>query len=146
MKNTHIYLPTALFTLITCEKENPGASEITIFEKEGNVDVKGGLIHITDPKSSLQGVCPTGWHLPSDAEWTTRSNVLGGDNISGGKLKEIGTSHWFHPNFGATNSSGFSALPGGYRDSEHLNIFVGLTGYGFWWSTTESTPEESVVR
>ena len=60
-----------------------------------------------------QRVCPTGWHLPTDAEWTTLTDYLGGKNVAGGKLKETGTEHWFSPNTGATNESGFTALPGG---------------------------------
>jgi uncharacterized protein (TIGR02145 family) len=63
-----------------------------------------------------RGLAPAGWHVPSDLEWTTLSNCLGGANIAGGKMKEVGTTHWWSPNSGATNSSGFSSLPGGNRD------------------------------
>ncbi len=65
---------------------------------------------VNDPR----GLAPVGWHIPSDAEWSTLSAYLGGDSIAGGKLKESGTSHWNIPNTGATNVSGFSALPGGW--------------------------------
>lgn len=76
-----------------------------------------------------------GWHLPSDAEWTTLTTYLGGLNVAGGKLKEAGTEHWNSPNEGATNESGFTALPGGYR---HYNGAFFEIGYlGFWWSATE---------
>jgi uncharacterized protein (TIGR02145 family) len=79
--------------------------------------------------------CPTGWHLPSDAEWTTLIIYLGGENVAGDKLKEIGTTHWEKPNTGATNESGFTALPGGYR---YPNLPVENLGYsGYWWSSTE---------
>ncbi|NVO04113.1 MAG: hypothetical protein HXX09_15560 [Bacteroidetes bacterium] len=81
-------------------------------------------------------VCPSGWHLPSDAEWTTLTNYLGVDSIAGGKLKEIGTTHWASPNAGATNESGFTALPGGYRNNG--GAFDGIGGGGSWWSSTES--------
>lgn len=60
-------------------------------------------------------LAPTGWHVPTDAEWTTLTNYLGGINVAGGKLKEVGTAHWSSPNTGATNESGFTALPSGYR-------------------------------
>ena len=63
-----------------------------------------------------QGICPGGWHLPTDAEWTTLTTFLGGESIAGGKMKEEGTIHWLFPNTVATNSSGFNALPGGYKD------------------------------
>ncbi len=85
-----------------------------------------------------RGLCPTGWHVPSDAEWTTLINYLdpnadGGNNynIAGGKMKS--TTGWNAPNTGATNSSGFSGLPGGSPNGAYVNI-----GYlGAWWSSTE---------
>ena len=79
--------------------------------------------------------CPAGWHLPSDAEWTELSDYLGGESVAGGKLKESGTTHWYGPNTGATNESGFTALPGGYRDNRGGFELVGHNG--FWWSATE---------
>ncbi len=81
--------------------------------------------------------CPEGWHLPSDPEWTSMIDYLGGLEIAGGKLKETGTSHWTYPNTGASNSSGFSGLPGGYR--HNAGIFCGLGGVGMWWSSTEGS-------
>jgi len=82
-----------------------------------------------------QGVCPDGWHLPTDAEWTTLTDNLGGTNIAGGKMKEIGTIHWNSPNEGADNSSGFSALPNGLRDYNGSFHYLGVNGR--WWSATE---------
>ena len=89
----------------------------------------------TNP-SGVQGVCPAGWHLPSDAELTELADYLGGTSIAGGKLKETGTTHWNSPNTGATNESGFSALPGGYRNS-NSGSFNAQNFYGYLWSTTE---------
>jgi uncharacterized protein (TIGR02145 family) len=80
-----------------------------------------------------KNVCPTGWHVPSDAEWTTLGFFLGGNK--GGKLKETGTTHWITPNTGATNETGFTALPGGTRDENDAFSYIGE--YGYWWSTTE---------
>ena len=90
--------------------------------------------------------CPSGWHLPSDNEWKTLEMFLGmsqseADDTGwrgtdeGGKLKETGTTHWFSPNTGATNSIGFSALAGGVRFP--MDIFSGLFEFGIWWSSTE---------
>jgi uncharacterized protein (TIGR02145 family) len=79
------------------------------------------------------GACPSGWHLPSDSEWTALTDFLGGDSIAGGKMKEAGTAHWELPNTDATNSSGFTALPGGIFDIEHS-----LTFRTYFWSSTES--------
>jgi uncharacterized protein (TIGR02145 family) len=86
--------------------------------------------------SGVQGVCPTGWHLPSDAEWTQLTDCLGGESIAGGKLKESGTVHWNSPNTGATNETGFTALPGGARGFD--GAFHNIGNYSSWWSATEN--------
>jgi len=79
-------------------------------------------------------LCPIGWHVPSGDEWTVLVIYLGGDLVAGGKLKTTGISLWESPNTGATNSSGFSALPGGYR-MENGQLF-GLAQEGNWWTST----------
>jgi len=86
--------------------------------------------------SGVQGICPSGWHVPSDAEWNILVSYLGGEQIAGGKMKSTGTSLWFAPNAGATNESGYTALPGGFRHSMS-NMYFGLGEYAFWWSSTE---------
>lgn len=83
-----------------------------------------------------RGLAPEGWHIPSDTEWTTLINYLGGENGAGGKLKETGTSHWLSPNTGATNEIGFTALPGGYLDVN--GIFTDIGSFGNWWSSSEA--------
>ncbi len=82
-----------------------------------------------------KNVCPTGWHVPTDAEWTTLTTYLGGESVAGGKLKETGTTHWLSPNTGATNETGFTALPGGNRYGD--GSFDNIGGDGNWWSSTE---------
>jgi uncharacterized protein (TIGR02145 family) len=82
-----------------------------------------------------RNICPIGWHVPSDAEWTTLVNYLGGESEAHGKLKETGTVHWKTPNTGATNSSGFTALPGGAREG---GVYFGIGLGGYWWSYTEA--------
>ena len=86
-----------------------------------------------------KNVCPTSWHVPSDAEWTTLTTFLGGEAVAGGKLKETGTAHWYNHNTGATNETGFTALPGGMRHEDMLFYFLG--GYGYWWISTERDTE-----
>ena len=81
------------------------------------------------------GLCPTGWHLPSDAEWTNLTDYLGGINVAGGAMKD--TTLWDSPNTGANNSSGFSAHANGYRTSNGSYVFVGQ--YGCWWSSTQNS-------
>jgi uncharacterized protein (TIGR02145 family) len=80
-------------------------------------------------------LCPGGWHVPGDAEWTTLTTYLGGEDVAGGKLKEAGTTHWMNPNEEATNESGFTALPGGERLFN--GTFPGTGAGGYWWSSTE---------
>jgi uncharacterized protein (TIGR02145 family) len=83
-----------------------------------------------------KNVCPSGWHVPTDAEWITLANNLGGESVAGGSLKETGTAHWLSPNTGATNQSGFTALANGARYSD-LGQFDNISYYGYWWSSTE---------
>jgi uncharacterized protein (TIGR02145 family) len=80
-------------------------------------------------------ICPVGWHVPSDNEWTTLITYLGGDSVAVGKLRESGFSHWQNPNSDASNTTGFTALPGGGRDFN--GSFCDNGSYGYWWSATE---------
>jgi len=85
---------------------------------------------VSDPRN----VCPAGWHAPTDAEWTTLTNFLGGVSVAGGKMKT--TTGWLPPNTGATNESNFSGLPGGsryYVDGTFYSVGYG----GYWWSSSE---------
>ena len=89
-------------------------------------------------------LCPTGWHVPTDSEWTTLTTYLGGESVAGGKLKETGTTHWQSPNTGATNESGFTALPGGQRN--HNGTFWVVGSDGNWWSSTEISTNDAWFR
>jgi uncharacterized protein (TIGR02145 family) len=87
-----------------------------------------------------RGLCPTGWHVPSDAEWTTLANHVGESSVAGGALKSTATQPtpggWASPNAGATNSSGFTASPGGFRYP--TGGFGYMTDDGRWWSSSSS--------
>ena len=96
---------------------------------------------VTVTTSGVQGICPDGWHLPSDGEWTLLTDSLGGANIAGTKMKS--TSGWYN-NGNGTNSSGFTGLPGGYRDSS--GSFGGLGHYGYWWSSSEYSGAYALER
>ena len=87
--------------------------------------------------SGVQGVCPTGWHLPSNSEWVALANYLGGMNLAGDKLRETGIMHWQSPNTGATNETGFTALPGGWRIIG--GTFYNIGTQGKWWTTSNAT-------
>jgi uncharacterized protein (TIGR02145 family) len=95
-----------------------------------------GRLYTWYAATDSSGICPEGWHVPSKAEWTTLATYLGGESVAGGKLKETGTIHWLKPNIGATNETGFTALPVGFRS------FAGLFFYrsnSAWWSSTSET-------
>jgi len=89
-------------------------------------------------------ICPTGWHVATDEEWTILTDLLGGEAVAGGKLKEAGTLHWPSPNTGATNEVGFTALGGGYRSN--AATYIGFGGIGSWWCSTESSPTNAWGR
>ena len=80
-------------------------------------------------------LAPLGWHVPSTGEWTTLYNYLGGGSVAGGKLKETGFTHWYSPNTGATNESGFTAFAGGARQYDGQFNFERT--YGYYWTSTE---------
>ena len=85
---------------------------------------------VNDPR----GLAPAGWHIPSDAEWTSLITFLNGTSVAGTAMKETGTSLWKSPNTGATNSSGLAGLPGGARYDNGLFQSMGFSGS--WWSST----------
>jgi uncharacterized protein (TIGR02145 family) len=91
-----------------------------------------------------RGLAPLGWHIPSDSEWFILTTYLGGDGIAGGKMKEVGTYHWSSPNTGATNESGFNALPGGLR--YYSGAFYNIGTNCNWWSSTESSSSLALDR
>lgn len=91
-----------------------------------------------------RGLCPQGWHEPTNAEWDTLVSYLGGQYVAGGKMKEAGTDHWESPNAGATNSSGFSALPAGARGIDEDFSFLG-SGTGFWSTTEDEYHSDSMA-
>ena len=85
--------------------------------------------------NDARGLAPSGYHIPTDVEWTKLTDYLGGLTVAGGKIRT--TSGWTAPNTGATNSSGFTGLPGGFRDSGgNFGLNGGLTA---WWSSTEAS-------
>jgi uncharacterized protein (TIGR02145 family) len=109
-----------------------------------NNDPANGLVYgklynwyaVNDPR----GLAPQGWHIPTDAEWTSFCGVIGG-----GALKETGTAHWRTPNTGATNSVGFGALPGGLVSDLNGGSYA-LGTNGIWWTSTSSTSGNVWVR
>jgi uncharacterized protein (TIGR02145 family) len=107
---------------------------------EGNVDTYGELYNWYAAADSRE-IAPVGWHMPSDAEWQTLVAYLGGESVAGGELKEAGITHWVSPNTDATNGSGFTALPGGYRLI--LGSFRNMGNNTLFWSSTEDNSNNS---
>ena len=99
-----------------------------------NYSVYGALYNWKATQSS-DSLCPVGWHVPTDAEWTTLVNYLGGESVAGSKMKSTGTTYWDSPNTGATNESGFSGLPGGARNIN--GSFNSVRVIALFWSATE---------
>jgi uncharacterized protein (TIGR02145 family) len=89
-------------------------------------------------------LCPAGWHVPGDSEWTALTSYLGGEAVAGGKLKENGMDFWVSPNTGADNTSRFTAIPGGFR--YHDGIFHDFGFSGYWWSSTEYSETRAYFR
>jgi len=107
---------------------------------ESNCETYGGLYQWNElmqyvTTEGAKGLCPDGWHIPTETEWAILTDYLGGSSIAGGKMKEAGISHWVSPNTGATNSSGFTALPGGFWG--YNGEFNDLTGNATFWSSSQ---------
>lgn len=84
-------------------------------------------------------LCPSGWHVPTDAEWTILTDFLGGTSVAGHKMREAGTEHWGNPNTGATNESEWTGLPGGRRVIN--GTFNSIKLDGVWWSSTNNSSQ-----
>ena len=97
--------------------------------------VKGIYTNGTITSIDTLNICPSGWHVPTDAEWTTLTTELGGESVAGGKMKSIGTYYWSSQSAGTDNSSGFSALPGGFRLTD--GSFNNLRNSAAFWRSTE---------
>jgi len=105
------------------------------WENDINYKYTYGALYNLFTVSDNRKLAPEGWHVPTDAEWQTLVDYLGGDEVAGGKLKETGTDNWREPNVGATNESGFTARPGGYRIDIN-GEFNALWDYAYYWSAT----------
>ena len=128
----------ALTTRAYCDYQNDSATYAATYGKLYN------WYAVNDPR----GLAPQGWHVPTDFEWSTLSNCLGGDAVAGDKMKEAGTTHWNSPNTGANNSSGFAGLAGGFREEFSFNTFwfQFMNFYGSWWSASEDSTARGLGR
>jgi len=111
-----------------------------IYNNAAANDALYGKLYNWYAATDSRGLCPTGWHVPTDAEWTALTDFLGGESVAGGKMKSTSTQPtpggWNSPNTGATDSSGFTGLPDGYRDSGGGFYYLGSNG--IWWSSSDA--------
>jgi len=104
-----------------------------------------GMLYNWYAGNDSRGIAPKGWHIPSDNEWTILINYLaGGERAAGGKLKEAGLTHWLKPNIDATNKTGFTALPAGYRN--FTGTFLGIGFAEYLWSSDEEDTDDAICR
>lgn len=103
-------------------------------ESNDTIATYGRLYNWYSVNDSLN-IAPKGWHVPTNTEWNILITYLGGESVSGGKLKENGTTHWPSPNTGADKDNDFTALPGGIRDTNGLFLYANFNG--FFWSSSE---------
>jgi uncharacterized protein (TIGR02145 family) len=125
------------------QSDNSAIEKYCYNNATSNCDIYGGLYQWNEmmhyiTTEGIQGICPEGWHLPANSEWELIRTYLGGELVAGGKMKEIGTAHWNPPNVGATNESGFTALPAGYRNINGNFMTIGSDGQ-FWSSSNFSS-------
>jgi uncharacterized protein (TIGR02145 family) len=120
---THWFQTNASSTGAWCNNDNNASNGTTY-----------GKLYNWYAVNDSRGLCPTGWHVPTDAEWTTLTTHLGGISVAGGAMKS--TTGWNVPNTGATNSSGFTGLPGGYR--YYNGGFSYVNNPGYWWSSSDT--------
>jgi len=134
---------------VTAQTNNTVNEKYCYNNSEANCTIYGGLYQWDEmmgytTTAGIQGICPQGWYIPTDAEWTELTSFLGGESVAGGKMKEAGTVHWASPNYGATNSSGFTGLANGYR---YINgIFSAMSVVGYWWSSSQYNSNNAWVR
>jgi uncharacterized protein (TIGR02145 family) len=102
----------------------------------GDVNTYGALYNFY-VINNTKNICPEGWHVPARSDWLNLIEAMGGENVAGGKLKEETLVHWVNPNTGATNISGFTGLPGGYRNDNGQTYMQGTLGV--WWTAPYGT-------
>ncbi|MDD5508645.1 MAG: FISUMP domain-containing protein [Bacteroidales bacterium] len=137
------------------QQDNDVVEKYCYNNDEANCEVYGGLYEWPEAMQYLttegaQGICPVGWHIATDGQWTALSDYLGGSSVAGGKIKstgtiEEGTGLWYLPNTDATNESGFTGLPEGFRYYYDGN-FSNLGYYGYFWSSSQSSAGSAWYR
>jgi len=132
------------------QQNNSTVEKYCYNDSESNCDEYGGLYRWDEAmqyvtNEGAKGICPEGWHIPTDDEWDVLVNFLGGSGVAGGKMKETGTAHWNSPNTDATNSSGFTGLAGGGHNF-FSSSFYDLGYYGNILSSSDVDASHAWTR
>ena len=133
--------------LTNAEWENTINTQIgawAFYNNDSLYDCPYGKLYNWYAVADSRHVCPMGWHVPTDGEWTILTDYLG-VSVAGGKMKTTGTQYWLSPNAAATNESGFSALPGGFRNMNDGGFYI-VGSNGDWWSSSENGAYFAWVR
>ncbi len=118
----------------------------THYDDDSSYDFPYGKMYNWHAADDPRGICPTGWSIPTDAEWEELADHLGGATIAGGLMKSSGTEYWTSPNANANNQSGFSGLPGGYMWTGVNLGFWEINNFGSWWTATETSGTIAISR
>ena len=128
------------FVFLDSDWWNTNYAAYAIYNNTGSNNIMFGKLYNHWAVRDSRGLCPTNWHVPSDTEWSSLENQLGGSGVAGSSLKSTTTQPtpggWASPNLGASNSSSFNALPGGLR--EQTGTFGGLNNNAYWWSSSNA--------
>ena len=127
------------------EWNNTGQGAYSVYNGDSALASVYGLLYNWTTTVDPRGACPTGWSVASEWEWNELINAVGGSTVAGGALKEAGTNHWSSPNTGATNSSGFTALPAGERSYGSAG-FTGQNTDGYFWTSTGNSSFARSIR
>ncbi len=136
------------FIIDGSEWQNNNTGAYSFYDNDDSNIFTNGLLYnwyaISPTSNGNKNVCPSGWHVPTDNEWTILTDYLGGENIAGGKMKEIGTINWNSPNTDATNTSNFTGIPSGCRNTN--GNFYHIKNNAYWWSSTSSSTTNAWYR
>ena len=135
-----VYIPYILNSTQWATTKSPALS---FYNHDNNFESNYGKQYNWYAVADPQGLCPVGWHIPTNSDWTVLSDNLGGLNLAGGRMKNAGTTFWIFPSNG-TNASGFNGLPGGFRNVD--GTFGILLHNAYWWSATDENEQNAFSR
>ncbi len=135
-----VYIPYILNSTQWATTKSPALS---FYNHDNNFESNYGKQYNWYAVADPQGLCPVGWHIPTNSDWTVLSDNLGGLNLAGGRMKNAGTTFWIFPSNG-TNASGFNGLPGGFRNVD--GTFGILLHNAYWWSATDENEQKAFSR